>query len=142
MIQRFIQSDYSPLIDIWEKSVAGTHDFLSKENYDIIHSKLPEYFKNVALYVYKKSSEIIGFMGVHEDKLEMLFIHPDYFRRGIGSFMVKYAIKFLHIKYIDVNEQNLVAIEFYKSLGFIVIGTQEKDEFGYSLLHLMYNGSK
>ena len=31
MIRRYIQSDYSPLIDIWERSVIHTHDFLTKE---------------------------------------------------------------------------------------------------------------
>lgn len=141
MIQRYIHSDYSPLIEIWEKSVMFTHDFLSKEDYDFIHSKLPEYFENVDIYVYKKSGKLAAFMGIDDNKIEMLFCHPDYFRQGIGSSMVNYAVKFMQIKYIDVNVQNIQAMQFYKSLGFIVIGKQFHDVFGYPLHHLMYNGS-
>lgn len=141
MIRRYIQSDYSPLIDIWERSVVATHNFLSKDDYEFIHSKLPEYFSNVDIYVYSKDNKIVAFMGVSGNKMEMLFCDPDYFRQGIGSFMVNYAVQFLHIKYIDVNELNYQAIEFYKSMNFIVIGRQEQDVFGYALLHLMYNGS-
>lgn len=141
MIKRYIQSDYSPLIDIWERSVVHTHNFLSKDDYEFIHSKLPEYFSNVDIYVYSKDNKIVAFMGVSGNKMEMLFCDPDYFRQGIGSSMVNYAVQFLHIKYIDVNELNNQAIEFYKSMNFIVIGRQEQDVFGYALLHLMYNGS-
>lgn len=140
MIKRYIQSDYSPLIAIWERSVVATHNFLSKDDYEFIHSKLPEYFSNVDIYVYSKDNKIVAFMGVSGNKMEMLFCDPDYFRQGIGSFMVNYAVQFLHIKYIDVNELNYQAIEFYKSMNFIVIGRQEQDVFGYALLHLMYNG--
>lgn len=140
MIKRYIQSDYSPLIDIWERSVVHTHNFLSKDDYEFIHSKLPEYFSNVDIYVYSKDNKIVAFMGVSGNKMEMLFCDPDYFRQGIGSSMVNYAVQFLHIKYIDVNELNNQAIEFYKSMNFIVIGRQEQDVFGYALLHLMYNG--
>lgn len=140
MIQRYIQSDFSPLIEIWELSVKETHDFLSQKDYDIIRNKLPEYFSSVDLYVYKKAGCIIAFMGVVKDKIEMLFCHPEHFRQGIGSFMIQYAVRFLHIKYVDVNELNTKAVEFYQSQGFIVIGVQEHDDFGYSLLHLMYSG--
>lgn len=141
MIRRYIQSDYSPLIDIWERSVIKTHDFLSKEDYELIRSKLPEYFSDVDVYEYRKYGKILAFMGVSGNKMGMLFCDPDYFRQGIGTSMVNYAVQFLHIKYIDVNEQNQNAIEFYKSMNFIVIGRQEHDVFGYTLLHLMYNGS-
>ena len=140
MIKRYIQSDYSPLIAIWERSVVHTHDFLSKEDYHSIRSKLPEYFSGVDIFVYVKAGKIVAFMGVSDNKIEMLFCDPDYFRQGIGSSMIDYAVQFLCIKYIDVDALNDQAIEFYKSMNFIVIGRQEHDVFGYALLHLMYNG--
>ena len=140
MIQRYIQSYYSQLIEIWEKSVTYTHDYVSKEDYDAIRAKLPQYFEKVDVYVYRKAGKIVAFMGVSGNKMEMLFCHPDYFRQGIGTAMVHYAIQFLHIKYIDVHVLNQQALDFYKNLGFIVIGEQNHDYFGYSITHLMYNG--
>lgn len=141
MIKRYIQSDYSPLTAIWERSVLHTHDFLSKEDYKLIRSKLPEYFSDVDIFVYEKADKIAAFMGISDNKIEMFFCDPDYFRQGIGSSMIDYAVQFLHIKYVDVNELNNQAVEFYKSMNFIVIGRQEHDVFGYALLHLMYSGS-
>lgn len=140
MIRRYINSDYGPLINIWERSVVFTHNFLSKEDYEAIHSKLQEYFSVVDVYVYIKAGKVVAFMGVSDNEMEMLFCDPDYFRQGIGSSMVNYAVQFLNIKYINVNELNSQAIDFYKSMNFIVIGRQEHDVFGYATLHLMYNG--
>ena len=77
-------------------------------------------------------------MGVKDDKLEMLFCDPDYFRQGIGSFMIDYALHFLNIKYVDVNEQNLQAIEFYKHHGFKEVARTKSDNFGYPIIHLAH----
>lgn len=138
MVQRYILSDYSKLIDIWERAVKKTHTFLSKESYEKIRASLEEYFNSVEIYVYKKNGKDIAFMGVKDDKLEMLFCDPDYFRQGIGTFMLNYALNFLNIKYVDVNEANLSAIEFYKSHGFNEVAKTEYDVFGYPILHLAY----
>lgn len=138
MVQRYILSDYSKLIDIWERAVKKSHTFLSKESYDKIRQCLVDYFNNVEIYVYKKNGKDIAFMGVKEDKLEMLFCDPDYFRQGIGTFMLNYALKFLNIRYVDVNEANLPAIEFYKTRGFHEVARIERDVFGYPIIHLAY----
>lgn len=138
MVQRYILSDYSKLIDIWERAVKQSHTFLSKESYDKIRNSLIDYFNNVEIYVYKKNGKDTAFMGVKEDKLEMLFCDPDYFRQGIGTFMLNYALKFLNIRYVDVNEANLPAIEFYKTRGFQEVARTEHDIFGYPIIHLAY----
>lgn len=138
MVQRYILSDYSKLIDIWERAVKKTHTFLSKESYEKIRESLVEYFNSVEIYVYKKNGRDAAFMGVKDDKLEMLFCDPDYFRQGIGTFMLNYALNFLNIKYVDVNEDNIPAIDFYKSHGFYEVARTEHDVFGYPILHLAY----
>lgn len=138
MVQRYISSDYSRLFDIWERAVKKTHHFLSQESYEHIRLILPNYFQKVEIYVYKKAGKDVAFMGVRDDKLEMLFCDPDYFRQGIGSFMINYALNFLNIKYVDVNEQNQSAIEFYKHHGFKEIARTTSDNFGYPILHLAH----
>lgn len=56
----------------------------------------------------------VGFMGVQERKIEMLFLHPDYFRKGLGKIFVELAFRDLNVEYVDVNEQNPDAIKFYE----------------------------
>ena len=60
----------------------------------------------------------VGFMGVQERKIEMLFLHPDYFRKGLGKIFVELAFRDLNVEYVDVNEQNPDAVKFYERMGF------------------------
>lgn len=73
------QSEFLEIVTIWEASVRATHHFLKEE--DIIYFKpliLNEYLGAVSLRCIKdKEQHIIGFLGVAEQNIEMLFIHPD-----------------------------------------------------------------
>jgi len=69
----------------------------------------------------------------------MLFIHPDYRRKGIGKCLLHYAISKLHITRVDVNEQNEQAVGFYEHAGFTTIARSELDGTGkpYPILHMV-----
>ncbi|MBO6762442.1 MAG: GNAT family N-acetyltransferase, partial [Roseivirga sp.] len=82
--------------------------------------------------------KIVGFLGAAEGNLEMLFLHPDLRRKGLGKLLLNYAIEQLRIQKVDVNEQNPEATAFYLKQGFAVIGRSETDPQGkpYPILHL------
>ena len=132
--------DHQKLIEIWESSVRATHDFLAEE--DLIELKpliLEQYFDAVNLKCAKNSEgEIIGFCGVHDGNIEMLFISPEARGNGVGSFLVSHAIHNLGASKVDVNEQNGQALGFYQHIGFSIIGRSELDDQGkpYPLLHM------
>ena len=134
------RSDYQELIEIWEAAVRATHDFLKEE--DIQYFKpliLEKYFDAVNLSVIKDEDEkILGFSGVAENNLEMLFIHPARFGSGIGSRLLKHAINKFSITQLDVNEENVQALNFYTNKGFKVTDRSEKDTTGkpYPILHM------
>ena len=81
---------------------------------------------------------MLGFIGVAEGNIEMLFIHNDYRGRGVGKLLAHYAIENLQALKVDVNEQNTQAVEFYKHIGFTVICRSELDSDGksYPILHM------
>lgn len=56
----------------------------------------------------------MGFMGVYETTLEMLFVDNQYQGKGIGKELLTYAIQRLGINKVDVNEQNIQAVGFYQ----------------------------
>lgn len=131
--------EYAQLIDVWEASVRATHDFLKEE--DIIYYKrlMPSYLPAVRLKGIRNSGgRIIAFIGLHEDKIEMLFIHPDERGKGLGRTLVSHAIERFHIRMVDVNEQNAQATGFYLRMGFHMTGRSETDDNGkpYPILHL------
>ena len=69
-------------------------------------------------------------MGVQARKIEMLFLRPDYFRKGLGREFVARAFRDLNVEYVDVNEQNPNAIKFYERMGFKVFKRDEYDSEG------------
>lgn len=71
--------------------------------------------------------KIVGFFGVADQNLEMLFIHPNFRGKGIGKTLLDYSIHNLNVTKVDVNEQNQQAVGFYKRFGFEVINRSELD---------------
>lgn len=134
------KSDYSELTQLWERSVRATHDFLPES--DILFFRpliLNEFLPQVTLCCAKNSQGAIsGFIGVADDKVEMLFIDPEYFGQGLGKALLNYAVETLNIHQVDVNEQNQQAANFYLKYGFKIKGRSETDGMGkpYPLLHL------
>jgi len=134
------KAEYLALIEIWESSVRATHDFLTDENISSLKPLILEhYFDAVDLLVAKNSkNEIIGFIGVSECNVEMLFISPNSRNKGVGSLLLKNAIATQSANKVDVNEQNPDAIGFYKHFGFSVIGRSPLDGQGnpFPLIHM------
>ena len=135
------KSDYQELLRIWEASVRATHHFLEED--DIQYFKpliLNTYFDAVDLRCIRinESQEILGFLGVAEGNLEMLFIDPGYRGKGIGKTLLDYAVSQLNVTKVDVNEQNDQAVGFYKYCGFEVISRSALDSTGkpYPILHM------
>lgn len=80
----------------------------------------------------------VGFMGVQERKIEMLFLHPDYFRKGLGKIFVERAFSDLNVEYVDANEQNPDAVKFYERMGFRTFHRDATDDQGnpFSILRM------
>lgn len=132
------KNDFSTLTEIWERSVRATHHFLDEDTITEIKSALiPDYFPNVDLYAVINNNSIIGFIGLRKDMIEMLFIDNDSRGQGYGSTLIEFA-KHKGATKIDVNEQNHLALAFYQSKGFGIIGKDETDDAGrpYPILHL------
>ncbi len=132
MIMQPSTNDYEELIRIWEESVRATHDFITEDDIQFYKPLiLNEYFKMVKLFCDKdEKQQITGFMGIAEDKLEMLFVDPAKHGKGIGKKLLTYAITKEKVKKVDVNEQNEQAVGFYKHMGFSVVSRSEVDAAG------------
>lgn len=138
MIRNIEVTDYPRLIEIWESAVLHTHDFLKEEDFLYYKKQLPVYFQYVTLIGFEQDGVLVGFMGVAEGNLEMLFIDNDCRGAGIGKRLVEYAIAHLKVTKVDVNEQNTQAVGFYKHIGFRLLSRSELDGEGkeYPLLHM------
>lgn len=85
MIREIHKTDYPVLTDIWESAVLNTHDFLKHEDFLYYKEHLPAYFQYVDLYAFEQSGRLVGFVGVAENSIEMLFVHNDFRGKSIGK---------------------------------------------------------
>ncbi len=139
-IQRADKADYAELIQLWEDSVRATHDFLNDEQ--IANLKpliLAHYFDAVILHCIRdEQGKIMGFSGVADGNLEMLFVASSSRGQGIGRQLCEYVIEKHAVTKVDVNEQNPQALGFYQKIGFKVVGRSPLDGQGnpFPLLHM------
>ena len=126
MIRKIKVTDYPRLMEIWESAVLSTHDFLKED------------FQYVNLFGFEQEGTLIGFMGIAEGNLEMLFIDNNYRGTGVGKKLITYAIDNLQVTKVDVNEQNIQAVGFYKHIGFNIYKRSDLDGEGkaYPILHM------
>ena len=130
------------LMDIWENSVRATHLFLKEEDILRIAEYVPQVLTQIpVLIAAKKDGKIVGFMGINQDSLEMLFILDKERGQGIGKKLLEYAILNEHVDRLSVNEQNPQARGFYEYMGFAVERRSEQDDQSnpFPLLHMRYN---
>lgn len=71
-----------------------------------------------------------AFIGIQDEKIEMLFVSPQHLRKGIGKRLVDMAVRNHGAAFVDVNEQNPDARAFYEKLGFVEFGRTEMDGQG------------
>lgn len=128
------------LIEVWEGSVKATHHFLTGTERDKIKKLIPQALDQVKHLIIAEDEKRfpVAFMGIEEQKLEMLFVSPEVRGKGIGKKLIQYGIEKYFINEVAVNEQNPQGRGFYEHLGFQVYKRTDFDEQGnpYPLLYM------
>lgn len=128
------------LLEVWESSVRATHLFLTENEIENIKQYVPEALKEIPhlLIAVDEKQRPVGFMGIVDQHLEMLFIAHEERGKGIGKKLLQYGIERYFVNDLAVNEQNPLAKGFYEHMGFTVYKQTELDEQGnpYPLLYM------
>ena len=128
------------LLDIWEASVRATHHFLSDAEIIQIKEYVPQALQGVAQLIIAEDEpgRPTAFMGIENNRLEMLFLSPKIRGKGFGKQLLQCAVQNYGVRELTVNEQNPQAVGFYEHLGFQTYKRTECDEEGnpYPLLYM------
>lgn len=84
-----------PIVQLWEENVKVTHTFLTEEEIQNIKQYVPqavEHVQHLCIALFKQG-KLLGFIGVADQRLEMLFIQVNARGQGIGKQLLRYAIK-------------------------------------------------
>ncbi|NWA08973.1 GNAT family N-acetyltransferase [Pseudomonas gingeri] len=133
-------SDNLPLSELWLRSVRATHTFLDETNIQALYPQVRDlYLPAVQVWVEEQPDKsLAGFIGVNDDKVEMLFIEPALRGRGTGTRLLDFVRERCGPLTVDVNEQNPEAHGFYRHYGFKDIGRSQTDGQGqpFPLIHM------
>jgi putative acetyltransferase len=134
-------SEFSVLTEIWEEAIRATHHFLEEEDFTPLKQKtcidlLPELEIRAAR---DADGGILGFCGVHDENLEMLFLRKEARGRGLGRRLMELAIDELGVRSLDVYEENTRAADLYRRRGFVAVDRSPLDDVidkPHPLLHM------
>lgn len=128
------------LLIVWKNSVKETHLFLSNDEIENIEPYVFQTLNSIKHLIIETGDDgnPIAFMGIENNKLEMLFIALDFREKGVGKKLLLYGIENYQVNELDVNEQNPQAKGFYEHMGFKVYKRDELDGQGnpYPILHM------
>ena len=147
-IKRVFERDeqlISSLVTVWESSIRATHDFFSETNIREIKKYVFQAIEEIPILVVAvDNKETLAFMGIAEDKLEVLFITAQRRGQGIGRNLLEIGINDYEITEVCVNEQNPQAVGFYEHMGFETYKRTDMDEEGnpYPLLYMKRNDER
>ncbi|MCB5251017.1 MAG: GNAT family N-acetyltransferase [Candidatus Cloacimonadales bacterium] len=134
------KTDMNSILEVWESAVRATHTFLKEKDIISIKPQVTQgvNFVNKLSCIRDEKGIIQAFMGVHENKIEMLFVRNEYRGKGIGKTLIEYAINKQNAVFVDVNEDNPESVGFYKHVGFEVFDRSELDGHGdpFPILHM------
>lgn len=144
IIRQATNADHPHLLNIWLRSVRATHHFLQESDIGALLPQLRDiYLPAVEVWVAVDAEDCpLGFIGLNETHVEMLFIEPDLRGKGIGRALLDHARTSRIQMSVDVNEQNPEAVGFYLHYGFVQTGRSPLDGEGrpFPLLHLSLPG--
>jgi putative acetyltransferase len=141
LISEIRPGEYDQAAELWEASVRATHDFVTEADLDVFRPLVRAAFGQIPGLAGLRADDgtLLGFIGVADRKVEMLFLDPSYRGRGGGSLLLDHARTVFGATSVDVNEQNPQAVGFYLHHGFRVVSRSETDSTGkpYPILHLV-----
>lgn len=127
----FEKENTSQLLSVWEESVLATHHFLLADDFREIKVMLHSFdFNSLSVFCAFENKNIVGFIALHDQKVEMLFVHPNYFGKKVGFQLMQFAMTEHRANQVDVNHQNTSAKQFYEKLGFKTFAIHPKDDMG------------
>ncbi|HEY2980571.1 MAG TPA: GNAT family N-acetyltransferase [Anaerolineales bacterium] len=123
-IRPYRKSDFDAVTILWriarEKSLP---DFQRAKGYFFVEDL--DYFRNhivpkSKLWVAMLGAQRVGYMAMQNDFVDQLYIHPDYWRQGIGAALLSHAKNLSpeHV-WLFTLQVNMQARKFYEKHGFV-----------------------
>lgn len=88
--------------------------------------------------IYEVSGQAIGIISISHNYIEGLFVDPLFWKKGIGTALLKSAIAKTGELRLQVYQDNSRAVELYRKNGFLIIGGGICQMTGLSYFEMVY----
>ena len=139
MIRLFEPRDTDAVMVVWRAASDLAHPFLSKTFQDASAILIRQNYLHISdIWVAEEAGEVVGFIGLLDDLIGGLFVHPDYHGRGIGRALVDRAVAERGSLCVEVFVDNPIGRRFYAAYGFKGEKQVMDPHSGFPLLQLCY----
>ncbi len=119
MIRDFRKTDLEPVLDIWLCASIKAHHFIKPEFWrNQLDAMREVYLPGSISRVFEKNGLVVGFCSLHGDFLAALFVSPEQQGTGIGTQLLRDAMKCKSVLELTVYSANSPSIRFYENQGF------------------------
>jgi putative acetyltransferase len=121
------EADLDALTDLWEASARGSHTFMKSDDFDQLRPYMRDaLLPSMDVWIAELEHEPVGFIGVREQHVELLYIERDHQHCGIGTLLLEHV----HATSVEVYRDNAVGVSFYRRSGFAQTAVHEYDAIG------------
>ena len=124
LIRLFRDDDFEMVTQFWYRAMDAAMPGLQTRLGHTLEGAR-EYFKKFVavenqLWVYELESKPVGYLGIHHDFIDRLYVDPAYHRRGIGQALLDHArtLSTDHL-WLYTHAANKMARSFYDKNGFV-----------------------
>ena len=117
-----MEHDLTSVMQIWLDTNIKTHNFISKEYWSANFGTVKNILPQAEIYVYENDTDntIAAFIGLTENYIEGIFVREDLRSQGIGKQLLDHVKVIKPALSLNVYQQNVGAIRFYKREGFSI----------------------
>lgn len=118
MIRKLKDTDIDKVAKIWLDTNMKAHDFIPSQYWQNNYNMVKEMFLLTEVYVYENTKEIHGFIGLHNEYIEGIFVSSKAQSQGIGKLLLNFVKDKKEKLRLSVYQKNTRAIHFYQREGF------------------------
>ena len=90
MIRKLKDTDIDKVAKIWLDTNIKAHDFIPPQYWQNNYNMVKEMFLLTEVYVYENAKEIHGFIGLHNEYIEGIFVSSKAQSQGIGKLLLNF----------------------------------------------------
>lgn len=121
------EADLDALTDLWEASACASHTFMESDDFRQMRPYMRDaLLPSMDVWIAEQADVPVGFVGVRDRHVELLYIEQDHQHRGIGSLLLEHV----HATSVEVYQDNVVGVSFYQRCGFAQTALHTSDAIG------------